>query len=192
MRRALPLIFLAGCAYGYRPPAQDEPHALVKVRRVHEQQVGDSLAESIAVDGSEAFAQSSVSSVARNPRTTAILVRPRATTIAVRSDFTHTETWTEEETYQETIPGTKTETYDCGTIDEPNTCTRVVDDSHTETRTRTVTRSAEVTDGACTNRVSFVPRDGGVYLLDFTYRSNRACTLVCYEQIPGSLSFRHC
>jgi hypothetical protein len=161
---------------------------LVKIRRVYEQQAGDSLGETVRVGEWRALSKSGNASTARIPRTDAIAVRPTPTTITVATAFTHTVTWTETETYQETVPGSKTETYDCGTFDAPSTCTRVVDDSHTETKTRTVDKSAEVSDGACTGAVTFVPEVSGVYLLDYTYRSDHACSLACYRQIaigPG-------
>ncbi|MGZ5968421.1 MAG: hypothetical protein ACXWP4_12190 [Polyangiales bacterium] len=179
---------ISGCVHSYQPPRPGEPQALVKIRRVYELRAGDSLGESVSVGEYVAVSKSSDSSAAKVPRTDAIAVRPELTTITIATAFTHTVTWTETETYQETIPGTKTESYDCGTPDAPNTCTRTVDDSHTETRTRTVDKSAEVSDGACKGNVTFVPEASGVYLLDYTYRSDHACSVACYRQVtvaPG-------
>jgi hypothetical protein len=187
-RLALATLLLSGCVRSYRPPRPDEPQALVKIRRVYEHQAGDSLAESVRVGEDVALERSSDASAGRIPRTDAVAVRLGKTVITVSTDFHHTVTWTETETYQETIPGTKTESYDCGTFDAPETCTRTVDDSHTETRTRTVDKSAEVSDGACHGSVTIAPRPNAIYLLDYTYRSDHACSLACYRQIvvgPG-------
>jgi hypothetical protein len=179
----------------YRPPRPGEPQALVKIRRVYERQAGDSLGESAFVGDYMALSKSSDASAGRVPMTDAIAVRPVATTITVKSEFSHTVTWTETESYEETIPGTKIETYDCGTIDAPSTCTRIVDDSHTETRWRDVQRSAAVSDGACQGSVTFAPEVNGVYLLDYTYRSDAACRLACYRQVsvaPGAFQNASC
>lgn len=185
-RVALATLALSGCVHSYRPPRSDEPQALVKIRRVYEHQAGDSLAESVRVGDEVALERSSDAATGRIPRTDAIAVRPATTTITVSTDFHHTITWTETETYQETIPGTKSESYDCGTFDAPQTCTRTVDDSHTETRTRTVDRSTEVSDGACHGSVTIAPQANAIYLLDYTYRSDHACSLACYRQVAVS------
>ena len=188
-RCALLVVLAAGCGcvqvHAYQPPRPDEPHAIVKLRRVYETRGGDTLDEQVTVGNELALQQTVSVSVTATPRHDAIDVRARPTAIELDASFSHTETYTESESYQEQVPGTKTETYDCGTFDAPNTCTRTVDDSHYETRWRTVERSMQVSDGACKAAIAFRPSADHVYLLDFTFRGDHACTLACYEQVRG-------
>jgi hypothetical protein len=186
---------LAGCVHTYHPPRANEPHALVKIRRVYEQHTGASLEESVNVGEDSALTLTVGTSSSFAPRIDAIFVRPEPTIMTVSTGFYHTEIRTETETYQELVPGSKTESYDCGTFDAPNTCTRTVDDSHYETRTRTVDRQYSVDDGSCQAALSFQPAVDGVYLISYTYRSPKTCNVSCYRQTKaddGSLRNARC
>ena len=188
-RWALLVVLGAACGcipvHTYQPPRPDEPKAIVKLRRVYETRGGDMLEEQVTVGDEVALQQTVSVSVAAAPRHDAIYVRSQPAAIGLDASFSHMETYTESESYQEQVPGTKTETYDCGTFDAPSTCTRTVDDSHFETRWRTVERSVQVSDGACKAGITFRPSADHVYLLDFTFRGDHACTIACYEQVRG-------
>ena len=56
--------------------------------------------------------------------------------------------------------------------------------THWETHYRHVWRQVPVTDGACGSDLTFAPRDGRVYLLQYTYHDQSVCSLSCFEQVP--------
>ena len=59
MQQYLPLtlVLLSGCVPAYRPPAEGEPHAVVKVRRVYDEQPGEAAREVVLVDGHRALGE---------------------------------------------------------------------------------------------------------------------------------------
>jgi hypothetical protein len=172
----------------YQPPRSDEPHAIVKVRRTYDGVAGASLREVVDIDEHRAYDEVSPSRLGAQARTDSVLVHPVAATAKVAAAFFHMEARQVQETYTQQVPEYGTETYDCGSGFGTNrvyrTCTRPVTRYRSETKTRWVTKNVEVGDGSCEGSIRFAPRNGAVYLLQYTYQENRVCGLSCYEQIP--------
>jgi hypothetical protein len=167
----------------YRPPTANEPHAVVKFRRVYQESPGTSLHEVLMIGEESLFRQGSSSSRASAPLNDALLIHPGQAVFAARSSFSHTELKSVQETYYEQQSYQATESYSCGTGSSFRTCTRSVTRYRSVPRQRWVTKHVEVTDSSCSSQRSLVPRVGGVYLLELAYRASGACTLSCYEQI---------
>jgi hypothetical protein len=167
----------------YRPPAANEPHAVVKFRRVYQESAGTSLDELLMIGEESLFRQSSASSRAAAPLTDAVLVHPLQAVFAAHSSFSHTEVKRVQETYYEQQSYQASESYSCGTGSSFRMCTRSVTRYRSVPRQRWVTKTVSVVDGSCSSQQSFVPRQGGVYLLELAYRDSGACTLSCYEQV---------
>lgn len=182
----LTLVLLSGCVPAYRPPAEGEPHAVVKVRRVYDEQPGEAAREVVLVDGHRALGEEAPAAQMAAPHNDAIRVHPRPTTLRVTSGFFHHQLQQVRESYLDRVPYQKMETYDCGTFQSPRTCTRSVTDYKLETKYRTVMKNVEVSDGDCSGEVRFAPAAGHTYLLQFTYQSARACRLTCFEQKAGA------
>jgi hypothetical protein len=165
------------------------------VRRVYEQNPGDSLRERVLVDEYSALSVDEPAGVAAAARTDAILVHPVPATINVENSFYHLETRTVQETYYVQEPYQDRETYDCGSRSSYRTCTRSVTWYRSEPKTRWVDRTEPVVDGACERAWSLAPAAGRTYLLQYTYQENQACSLSCFEQVPtapGQFEQRRC
>lgn len=174
-----------GCVRRYRPPTADEPHAVLKLRRAHEQHAGESLRETLLIDGHRAFSVVSPAKQSATPHTDAVLIHPEAAAFRVESTFFHHETRAVQESYQHQVSYLATESYSCGTYQSPRTCTRTVTRYRPETRYRTVWRKVEVVDGKCARLIRFVPEVSRTYLLQYTYQGSDACHLACFEQTPA-------
>jgi len=166
-----------GCALHYQPPAADEPHALVKVRRVYLDRPGPNVREEVTLNGEIVVARNVGSEFVQAPAIQAVRVHPAPIQWRASSHFYHTVTTTERR------PHTVTERYACGTSSvggrsQTRYCTR----SKTEYRTETVTR--QVSDGSCERVASLQPRVGGVYLLSYSFTGPDVCSLLCMEQHP--------
>jgi len=189
-RIALGCLLLNACVPPYEPPRSDQPHAIVKLRRTYETTAGTSLAEAVDIDDHSALRESTNSAVAKAPRTAAILAHPIPGTFSVRSEFSHNELRTVQESYQEPHTNYETETYSCGsgsgTTATYRSCSRSVSRTTYETRWRTVTKTVQVSDGECSHAVRFAPQDRHVYLLQYTYQAPSACALSCFEQIQNA------
>ncbi|RYZ06463.1 MAG: hypothetical protein EOO73_15935 [Myxococcales bacterium] len=182
----------SACVPAYEPPRLDQPHAVVKLRRSYDRVAGARLQESVDIEGHAALRQGEVAGVAATPRTDAVLAHPVPSTFEVSSNFYHVEPRVVVESY--TVPQHHygTESYSCGYGQFPRTCTRSISTTTYDTRYRTVLRNVEVSDGYCARGLRFWPRDGRVYLLQYTYRAHGVCSLSCFEQLPrGSGEFEH-
>ena len=175
-----------GCVKHYKPPTSDEPHAVLKFRRAYEESRGVSLREILALDDHRAVEKTISARRSKAPQIDAVLVHPRSAHVQAASTFFHTEMRQVQESYQESKPHYTTESYSCGTVSSPRTCTRGVTRYTYETKYRWVTKAVEVVDGACSASVWLAPSQDGVYLLEFTYRGHRSCRLSCYEQLSQS------
>ncbi len=178
----LALVGATSCVRMYQPPMPTEPHATIKIRRSFETSAGTQLNESASVNQHAAQHASAPVAMAGAPRTSAILVHPIPAQLAVGGGFSHFETQMVTETYYVQVPYTAMETYSCGTGKSYQTCTRTVTQYRSESHTRTVPRTVEVSDGACAMAIRFSPLQGHIYVLDYTYRQNGVCSLTCLEQ----------
>jgi hypothetical protein len=179
----------SACVPAYRPPSASEPHAVVKLRRSYEGAAGESLRETVDINDHRAFEETSPAGVANAPRADSVLVHPEPATARFSSMFFHTQMRQVQERYTEQEPHYETERYDCssgfGTNRVYRTCARSVTRYRPKTKYRWVTKAVEITDGECSSTVSFIPAEGHVYLLEYTYRDSGACAVSCYTQTPG-------
>ena len=192
-----------GCApKEFRPPRGDQPHAVVKLRRTYVTGGGSNLHENASIltddetTSGRVFGSTVDSSLAGAPRVDGVLVWPMPLQLTLDSDFFHYEQRQVQETYQVQVPYSATETYDCssgyGATRTYQTCTRQTTQYRSESRTRSVTRTVEISDGACTAKTILIPAQGHVYLVDYTYHARGACEMTCVEQValPGEGQFR--
>lgn len=173
---------LVGCARPYRPPTAADPHATIKIRRVFEQTAGTRLGELASVTGRVVERQYADARLAAAPRASAILVHPRPARFEIGAGFSHFETRTVQESYTEQQSYMDTESYSCGSGTSYRTCTRSVTRYRTVTKYRWVTKPVEVSDGSCASAIAISPKLGHIYVLDYTYRENGACSISCFEQ----------
>jgi hypothetical protein len=183
----------SACVPQYRPPTIEQPHAILKLRRIYAQSAGDLLSEHLLVEGSDAYRATVPAGRAKAPRTDSILVHPRAAHFLVTSQFFHEETRAEDESKWVDVPYDDVEMYDCGTEDNHQTCTRMVTKSRSELQHETVYRTVTVTDASCSREVVLGPAAGDVYLLQFDFLQSGVCRLSCFQQISernGSFTMR--
>jgi hypothetical protein len=178
---------LTHCVPRYEPPTADQPHAVLKLRRTYEEVAGSVLSEAVEIEDHVALHAGVAAELARAPRTDALLAHPIPQTFEVLSEFSHHETRQVYESYQEPHTSYETESYDCssgfGTSKTFRTCTRSVPRTRYETKWRWVTRTIQVSDGACSAALRFAPENRHVYLLQYTYSAPSVCALSCFEQI---------
>lgn len=193
------LLICASCVPPYKPPTAAQPHALLKLRRSYDTTAGTVIQESVQIDQHSALARTDASVIARAPRTDAILVHPLPSTFVFNSGFFHTESRMVHESYQEPYTTYDFESYDCssgfGSNKSYRTCSRTVPHTRYNTRYRYVHRQVQVSDGQCASALRFSPRDGHVYLLQYTYHAQSVCSLSCFEQVeqqPGSFQNLAC
>ena len=177
---------LFGCVRHYRPPQPNEPHAVLKVRRSYDSIPGPLLRERLLVAEDVALDVGGGSELAGSAKMDALLVHPGAATFTLLNDFFHRETRQVQETYYEQRPYQSSETYSCGTGTNYRTCSRSVTRYQSVPRTRWTTRVVDISDGSCKRAISFAPRAGAVYLLQYTYQDSGVCALACYEQQPAA------
>jgi hypothetical protein len=185
----------AGCIPEYRAPTFDQPHATLKLSRAYARSMGRFLSESLVVDGGRAYAVTVPSSVAAAPRTDTLLVHPGAARVVVTSVFFHEESQAEDETKWVDVPYEDVEIYDCGTFDNPQSCTRMVTKSRSELRHETVYGTVQVPDAACHREITFAPAANDVYLVKFEFVESGTCRLSCFQrlkQADGTLALRPC
>jgi hypothetical protein len=174
-------LFGVACLPAYKPPTADQPHAVVKLRRVYENHAGTHLEELVAVNDHRALSETSLAQVSA-ARTDAILAHPEPASWEVRGTFYHTEQKYVREPYYVQEPYSTTESYNCGTMNSYRTCSRSVTRYRSVTKYRNVWKTVRVNDAACSASIAHVPRQDAVYLLQYTYQTNRVCNLRCYEQ----------
>jgi hypothetical protein len=190
MSRALALLPLlaVACVPPYKPPTLDQPHAVLKLRRSYDTIAGSTLEEAVDIEEHRALRQSAPSRMAQSARMDALLIHPVPSTVDVNAHFFHIETHLVHESYQVSHTTYDYETYDCssgfGATRSFRTCSRTVPHTHYETRYRDVWRQVPVTDGVCGSSFRLAPRDGHVYLMQYTYHDQSVCSLSCYEQVP--------
>jgi hypothetical protein len=197
---------LAGCVKTYEPPALNEPHALLKLRRVFHSAPGQHRRLRILVEDEQLLGQEEPSTAAP-AETTATRVRPGASRVTFEATFWHTEMRQVSETYTEQVPYIATETY-TETVNEPcsspspfpctrqETRTRTVTKYRSETKTRWVWKEVDVIDDYCKRfAVQLFERDH-TYALQYTYTGASRCGITCLEQFvtatPEGSAFQPC
>ena len=176
---------LNACATPYVPPTSDQPHAVVKYRRVYQKTKGVTLREVLTVEEHPAFRESVAVSLVKGPRSDALLVHPAVAEIEAESVFFHIESRRVQENYTEQVPYMATESYSCGTGTSYRTCTRSVTRYRSQHKTRWVTKQVQVVDSRCEDRLWLKPAEGASYLVELRYRDHQICNLSCYQQIQG-------
>lgn len=175
----LGILSAVACVPAYRPPRADQPHAVLKVRRVYEEHPGTNFREDVLLDGRRAFASGGRSIQAGAPRIDALLVHPEPVELAVEASFFHLELRLVSEIYYVQVPMTSMESYPCG----GSHCSRMSTHFHEEMRTRWVHRWVEIVDGACSEYLEIAPAERDTLLVELTYRPGAVCELSCYQQV---------
>jgi hypothetical protein len=170
-----------GCVHKYEAPLANQPHAIVKIRRAYATHAGTTLSESAFIGKYRVLAQERPAELDET-QTSAVRVHPGPIAWRIESAYTHTEMQLVQEHYSEQVPYTDTETYNCSTGRNWQTCTRTVTRYRSEQRTRWVNRQVTVTDAECTGRTRQIAEVGHVYLLQYSYTAHDICSLVCLEQ----------
>ena len=117
---------LTGCVRRYQPPKPNEPHAIVKLRRVYESHAGVALQETATIGKEIVLSRESPAAEALIPEVDAILVHPEPADLALSSAFFHPESRMVRESYTESVPHQESESYNCGSYKERRTCSRSV------------------------------------------------------------------
>jgi hypothetical protein len=174
-------IALSACVPQYRPPALNEPHALVKVRLAYHAWPGPQVDQQVLVDGHAVW------DIPVPPRngdgvvTRAVRVRPGFVPWTIKTAFFHTYMVTRTETYS------TTESYPCG----KSMCSR------STPHTRTVNQVMRVNDAVCEIGLHQDTVEAGLYLLQYDFFADRRCQLHCFQQLPqpdgslGNVPCRH-
>ena len=171
-----------GVYSGLSPADRERAARDGEIRRVFKKSAGTQLNE-----------QASVKARARRPRRPpwssprrrgrARSAYPTPANLVVGGGFSHQEMRSVQESYTQQVPYTATESYSCSSGRSYSTCTRTVTRYRSEMRYRTVLRNVEVSDGRCAASVALVPRNGHIYVLDYTYRDDGVCSVACLEQV---------
>jgi hypothetical protein len=184
---------LAGCVKAYQAPSVNEPHALLKVRRVYHGAPGSWYQSSIYI-GDELLSTEDGSTRPAPARNSATLVRPGAIRVTVGSSFWHTEHHWVSEVYTEDVPYTATETYvensmigcPTGVLSCARTATRTVIKYRTETKSRMVWKTVHVKDDDCQRFAVRKFEPNHIYALQYTYAGASHCTITCLEQYAAT------
>ncbi len=159
----------------YQEPAIGTPHALVKLRFVHNATPGPQHSTSAVLNDMRVALPEFVPST---PMSRAVRVRNEPAKWKLATEFFHyeskTETYTTTEQYQcgTTTSGSGTYTYST-----PQYCSRTV------TKTRTVQQ--KVVDGACSAQLEHLPAVGDVQLVQFEFLGPGECSAKCFTQKPN-------
>jgi hypothetical protein len=175
-------LVMTGCVSHYQPPTAQDPHAVLKFRRVYHVHPGARLSEQAHVEENLAFDTTAPSALAEAPRIDATLLHPKPSVLHFDVGFAHDEMRNVQESYQLQTPYTNMESYSCGSYKSYQTCTRSVTQYRSETRYRMVYKPVEISDGRCAAALNLVVLPGRTYLAELTYSGPQACTLACYEQ----------
>jgi hypothetical protein len=176
---------LASCIVPYTPASPDEPHAVVKIRRVYNDRPGPHLRETVTINGEYAALERTAEPEAA-AHTQAVLVHPVETHWDFRSTFFHYEMRHVQESYTVYESHMTHQSYSCGTSQSPRTCSRMVSQSRPVTKHRMVTKQVPVTDDSCGGAFVHRPEVDHVYLLQLTYQGSGVCELSCFEQLVGA------
>jgi hypothetical protein len=188
---------LTACVKHYKPPAANEPHALVKLRRVYHSAPGPERATYANINDEQVYSRDE-SAAFDAPQTEALRIYPGPARWELSVEFHHEETRMVQEHYYEQIPYsemesyTEYESYDCGTGGQYRSCqrgtqrSRMVTKYRNEPRQRWVNKTEHITDDRCDARYQGVFADGEVYLLQYTYVGEGQCSMQCLKQQPDA------
>ncbi len=181
----------------YRPPAEHEPHALLKVRHVVHRQGGPQYGSHVTLDG-HGIDERTIPSLEEGrsgSHTFHLRVRPEVAPLVIGGVSFHTEQ------RMVTRYRTVTETYTCyreqctgfganrSCRQVPSTCTRNKQEPYQAWET------VRVADDECETGLQFAPRAGSTYLVQFDYVGENECRASCFEQVPqpyGEFEMRPC
>jgi hypothetical protein len=165
------LVLAMGCVARYRQPAQDQPHANVQLRSIHDAELGPSSREQVRVDGRAV----EYSEAGGNVRTTTVRVRPEPTAYDFHTELFHDETRWERETY------THGATVFCGyNWYGPQYCWTQWP------ATRMVPVVFRVSDGRCDAHFEQVPLPGATYVVQYELVGNGICRVTCQRLVEGA------
>ncbi len=163
-------LFALGCVRGYPQPSIDEPHADIQIRVVHHAEISPEYDEQVRI---QSYGVSFTESHA-GVRQTTLRVRPEATAWTFQTDFFHSVTTWQTQTYWQS------QSYLCGsTRYGPQYCSRSVP------MTRTVPVTVHVPDGGCSTDMEQIPLAGAVYLVQYEFIANGVCQASCQRLIAG-------
>jgi hypothetical protein len=157
---------LPACAHDYRPPKPGEPHALVKLHLAYHAWPSTLLEQVVTIDGDPVRDVPSPTQEGKRRTTCSVRVRPGPAVWAIQATFFHNEVTSRAETYE------TTESAPCGS----STCTQI------RPHTRLVNHVDRVNDATCRQDTKLVATAGETYILEYDYRSDRSCSLVCRRQ----------
>jgi hypothetical protein len=160
----------AGCVRGYPQPALDEPHADIQIRVVHHAEITPEYDEAARI-GEYGV---SFTETAAGVRQTTLRVRPEPTVWSFQTDFYHSVTTWQTQTYWQS------QSYLCGsTRYGPQYCSRSVP------MTRTVPVTVHVPDGGCSTAMPQTPLAGAVYLVQYEFIANGVCQATCQRLLAN-------
>lgn len=192
------LLLTAACRPpAYRPPAEHEPHAILKVRHVVHRQGGPQYGSHVTLGG-HGIDERTIASLeegSEGSHTFHLRVRPEPAPLVIGGASFHTEqrmvtryrTVTESYTcYQQQCTGYGT-SRSCSQV--ARTCTRTKQEPYQAWET------VRVNDDVCEAGTQFAPRAGATYLVQFDYLGEDECRATCFEQVPqpyGEFEMRPC
>jgi hypothetical protein len=163
-------LFAVGCVRGYPQPAIDEPHADVQIRVVHHAELTPEYDEQVRI----ASWGVNFTETAGGVRQTTLRVRPEPTQWSFQTDFFHSVTTWQTQTYWQS------QSYLCGsTRYGPQYCSRSVP------MTRTVPVTVHVPDGGCSAALPQTPLAGAVYLVQYEFVANGVCQASCQRLLQN-------
>lgn len=161
---------LSACVPEYRPPAYDEPHAVVKARLVCHAWPGPRLDQSVMIDAQRLSEVPPPVHGGDGIVTRPVLVRPGTVSWAVRVAFFHTQIVNRTETY------TTSQSYSCG----KSICSRSTPD------TRVVSQPVRVNDAVCEQAMLFQAAARERYIIQYDFFADQRCSLHCFQQFVGT------
>jgi len=172
----------SACYLPYRAPSASEPHALLKLRRVHHYsgpswRWGETRTDQALIDD-ELWLATDDSPSQRAPQTRTVRVRPGRHALNVSTRLWHSEELRELKTVEvnKRYPATET-VYKDGKHE-----TRTVTKTERVTEQRWETSTVDITDASCSGTVEIQFQATGVYLMQYTFTGDGQCSLVCLEQ----------
>ena len=160
---------LSACAplSEYRPPNNNEPHALVKVRLEYHAWPGPELEQLVSVDGNAVREIPLPAQQGARVATRQVLVRPGSAAWTIQTTFFHNDVTTHAETF-----GTM-EASPCGNT----TCMQ------STPHAQAVNKVERVDDATCTQGMKLAAAAGETYILDYEFSAAQQCSLHCSRQV---------
>jgi hypothetical protein len=154
----------------------DEPHALLKLRRVYNLLKGPQLNEQVLLN--EHSIRELETKATKTPQTDAVRIRPGPAELEIRSSFFRTETRWVQETYTEYRRDPCGYTRSASGITQTRYCSKSIP------RRRLVPRVVQVPLGSCQAKVTLQAVQSMMYLLQYSFNDAGHCSLSCFQQTP--------